>query len=119
MIGANVRRLSVYLVLAFASVSGALTWWQVLDAQALAGRPDNPQLIAAHRSMPRGSIFDARGQLLASSTVAGGVSRRASLDQAFTNLIGYASLRFGTTGIERAWDDLLIGRTDPNPLGDL
>ena len=119
MIGANIRRLSVYLVLAFASVSGALTWWQVLDAQELASRPDNPQLIAAHQSMPRGSIFDARGQLLASSRVVGGVSRRTYQDQAFTNLIGYASLRFGTTGVEQAWDDLLIGRTDPNPLSDL
>ena len=119
MIVANVRRLSVYLVLAFASVSGALTWWQVLDAQALATRPDNPQLIAAHRSMPRGSIFDARGQLLASSVVIDGVSRRRYVDQAFSNLIGYASLRFGTTGVEMAWDDLLIGRTDPNPLRDL
>jgi peptidoglycan glycosyltransferase len=119
MIASNVRRLSVYLVLAFASVSGALTWWQVLDAQELAARPDNPQLIAAHRSMPRGSIFDAGGQLLASSTVVDGVSQRTYLDQAFTNLIGYASLRFGTTGVERAWDDLLTGQTDPNPLRDL
>ena len=29
MIATNVRRLSVYLVLAFASVSGALVWWQL------------------------------------------------------------------------------------------
>ena len=36
MIATNVRRLAVYLVLAFASVSGALVWWQVLDAQTLA-----------------------------------------------------------------------------------
>lgn len=119
MIAANTRRLAAYLVLAFASVSGALAWWQVLDAQRLAARQDNPQVIAAHRSMPRGSIFDARGQLLASSVVVDGVSRRTYLDPAFTHLIGYASLRFGATGVERAWDDLLTGRTDPNPLRDL
>ena len=74
VIATNVRRLSLYLVLAFASVSGALVWWQVLDAQQLAARPDNPQVIAAHRSLPRGSIFDARGRLLASSQVVDGVS---------------------------------------------
>jgi peptidoglycan glycosyltransferase len=119
MIATNIRRLSVYLVLAFASVSGALTWWQVLDAHQLAVRQDNPQVIAAHRSMPRGSIFDSRGQLLASSVVVDGVSRRAYTDPAFTHVIGYASLRFGTTGVEAAWDDLLTGRIDPNPLRDL
>jgi peptidoglycan glycosyltransferase len=119
MIATNIRRLSVYLVLAFASVSGALGWWQVLDAQQLATRPDNPQVIAAHRSLPRGSIFDVRGQLLASSQVVDGVSTRSYTDPAFTHVIGYASLRFGATAVERAWDDLLTGRTDPNPLRDL
>ena len=119
MIATNIRRLSLYLVLAFASVSGALTWWQLLDAHQLATRQDNPQVIAAHRSLPRGSIFDAQGRLLASSAVVDGVSRRTYLDPAFTHLIGYASLRFGTTGVERAWDDLLTGQTDPNPLHDL
>ncbi|MDQ2853633.1 MAG: penicillin-binding protein 2 [Chloroflexota bacterium] len=119
MIATNIRRLSLYLVLAFASVSGALAWWQVLDAQALAVRQDNPQVIAARRSLPRGSIFDAQGQLLASSAVVDGISRRTYLDPAFTHLIGYASLRFGATGLERGWDDLLTGRSDPNPLRDL
>lgn len=119
MIATNIRRLSVYLVVAFASVSAALGWWQVLDAQALATRPDNPQVIAAHRSLPRGSIFDATGQLLASSTLVEGVSTRSYRDPAFTHVIGYASLRYGATAVERAWDDLLTGRTDPNPLRDL
>jgi len=119
VIATNVRRLSVYLVLAFAAVSGALTWWQVVDAQRLAARQDNPQVIAARRSAPRGSIFDARGQLLASSVVVDGISRRTYVDTAFTHVIGYASLRFGATGVERAWDDLLTGRTDPNPLSDI
>ena len=119
MIATNVRRLSVYLVLAFASVSGALVWWQVLDAQTLATRQDNPQVIATRRSLPRGSIFDAQGRLLASSVVTDGISRRTYTDPAFTHLIGYASLRFGATGVERAWDDLLTGRSDPNPLRDL
>ena len=119
MIATNIRRLSVYLVLAFASVSGALVWWQILDAQTLAARQDNPQVIATRRSLPRGSIFDAQGRLLASSTVIDGISRRTYTDPAFTHVLGYASLRYGATGVERAWDDLLTGRTDPNPLRDL
>jgi len=119
VIATNVRRLSIYLVLAFAAVSATLVWWQVLDAQTLATRQDNPQVIATRRSLPRGSIFDAQGRLLASSVVTDGISRRTYTDPAFTHLIGYASLRYGATGVERAWDDLLTGRTDPNPLRDL
>lgn len=119
MIGTNVRRLSVYLVLSFAIVSGGLSWWQVIDAPQLANQPENPQVIAARRSALRGSIFDAQGQLLASSRVIDRISRRTYTDPAFAHVIGYASLRYGTTGVERAWDDLLTGRSDPNPLNDL
>jgi len=119
VIATNVRRLAIYLVLSFIVISGGLTWWQVLDAQSLAARQDNPQVIAARRSALRGSIFDANGQLLASSTVVDGISRRTDVDTAFSHVIGYASLRFGTTGVERVWDDLLTGRADPNPLRDI
>jgi peptidoglycan glycosyltransferase len=119
VIGTNVRRLALYLVLAFAIVSGGLTWWQIIDAQTLAARPDNPEVIAARRTMPRGSIYDARGRLLASTRLVAGLSRRTYTDPAFAHLLGYSSLRFGTTGLERAWDDVLNGRTDPNPLNDL
>ena len=115
----NIRRLALYLLLAFAAVSVGLAWWQVVDAPNLAARQDNPEVIAARRSALRGSIFDANGELLASSTVIEGISRRTYLDPAFSHVIGYASLRFGTTGVERAWDDLLTGRADPNPLRDL
>ncbi|MDP9243784.1 MAG: penicillin-binding transpeptidase domain-containing protein [Chloroflexota bacterium] len=119
MITTNVRRLGLYLLLGFAVMSGGLAYWQVIDAPQLAAREDNPQVIAARRSQPRGTIFDARGEVLASSTVTDGVSRRSYSDAAFSHLIGYASLRFGTTGIEGAFDDLLIGRADPNPIRDL
>jgi peptidoglycan glycosyltransferase len=119
VIAVQARRLAVYLVLAFAIVSLAISWWQVIDAPALAARPDNPEVIVARRTMPRGSIFDVRGQLLASSQVIDGISRRTYTDPAFTHLIGYASLRFGTTGLERVWDDILIGQTDPNPVNDI
>ncbi|MEP6680001.1 MAG: penicillin-binding protein 2 [Chloroflexota bacterium] len=119
MIAINVRRLGLYLILAFAIMSGGLTYWQVIDAPQLAARDDNPQVIAARRSQPRGTIFDARGAVLASTAVTDGVSRRTYADPAFSHLLGYASLRFGTTGIEGAFDDLLIGRADPNPVRDL
>ena len=119
MIATNVRRLGYYLLLAFAIVSGSIVWWQVLEAPQLAARADNPEVIAARRSLPRGTIYDATGQLLASSEVTDGLSRRSYTDPAFTHVIGYSSFRFGSTGIERAWEDVLVGQTDPNPIRDL
>jgi len=115
----NIRRLAGYLILSFAIVTGGLAWWQVVDAQQLATRADNPQVIAAHRSALRGSIFDAQGHLLASTTVSDNLAHRTYTDPAFTHVIGYASLRYGTTGLERAYDDLLTGQADPNPLRGL
>ena len=116
MIATNVRRLAFYLVLAFALVSGSVVWWQVVEAHSLATRPDNPEVIAARRTLLRGSIFDASGQLLASSELVNGLSARTYADPAFTHVIGYSSLRFGTTGLERAFEDLLVGQADPNPI---
>jgi penicillin-binding protein A len=115
----NIRRLAGYLLLSFLVVTGGLTYWQVADAHQLATRVDNPQVIAAHRSALRGSIFDAAGRLLASTTVTNGLARRTYTDPAFTHVIGYASLRYGTTGVEHAYDDLLTGQADPNPLRGL
>jgi penicillin-binding protein A len=118
VIATNVRRLGLYLMLAFAVVSGSITWWQVIEAPRLAVRADNPEVIAARRSLPRGTIFDASGQVLAFSEVIDGLSRRTYVDPAFTHVIGYSSLRFGTTGVERAYEDILVGQTDPNPIRD-
>ena len=119
MIATNVRRLGFYLLLSFGLVSGGLSYWQVIDAAALTTRPDNPEVIAARRTLPRGTIFDAQGQVLASSELVDGISRRTYTDAAFTHVIGYSSLRFGTTGVERAFDDILTGATDPNPVRDV
>jgi peptidoglycan glycosyltransferase len=119
VIATNVRRLGLYLMLSFAVVSGSVAWWQVLEAPNLAARSDNPEVIAARRSLPRGTIFDANGQVLASSQVVDGLSIRTYTDPAFTHVIGYATHLFGTTGIERAYEDILVGQTDPNPIRDL
>jgi penicillin-binding protein A len=119
VIATNVRRLGFYLILSFAIVSGSMVWWQVIEAPALAARADNPEVIAARRGLLRGTIYDATGQVLASSQVIDGISRRTYTDPAFTHVIGYASFRFGSTGIERSFEDLLVGQTDPNPIRDL
>src|SRR5687768_18604047 len=113
MIATNVRRLGLYLMLSFAVVSASIAWWQVVEAPALATRGDNPEVLAARRSLPRGTIFDASGHVLASSDVSDGPSRRTYTDTAFSHGIGHSTLRFGSTGLERACEAALAGQTDP------
>jgi peptidoglycan glycosyltransferase len=112
-------RLATAMLVGFAVLVLAMSWWQVVVAAPLEARPDNPALIAAHRSQPRGTIFDRNGTVLASTAVIDGLARRTYLDTASTHLLGYASLRYGTAGVERAWDELLVGLRDPNPLHDI
>ena len=119
MIAIHLPRLATAMLLVFALLVGAMSWWQVVAASSLESRPDNPALIAAHRSQPRGAMLDRNGTVLASTAVIDDLARRTYLDQASTHLIGYASLRYGTSGVERAWDELLIGLRDPNPLHDI
>ena len=116
MMAGQVRRLGSALLVGFAVVVGGLGFWQVVAAESLNTRPDNPAVLAALRSQPRGTIFDATGVALARTTVANGLAQRAYSDPAFAHLVGYASLRYGLSGIEAAWDDVLNGFTDPNPL---
>lgn len=119
MIATHLPRLGTALLAGFTVLVVVMSWWQVVAAASLQARPDNPALIAAHRSQPRGTIFDRQGTILASTAVVDDLARRTYLDQASTHLLGYASLRYGTAGIERAWDELLIGLRDPNPLHDV
>jgi peptidoglycan glycosyltransferase len=119
MIAIHLPRLATALLVGFAVLVGAMSWWQVAAAASLEARPDNPALIAAHRSQPRGTILDRQGTVLASTAVIDDLARRTYLDTASTHLLGYASLRYGTAGVERAWDELLVGLRDPNPIHDI
>jgi peptidoglycan glycosyltransferase len=119
VIASHLPRLATALLAGFAVLVLAMSWWQVVQASELEARPDNPALIAAHRSQPRGTIFDRQGTVLASTAVIDDLARRTYLDTASTHLLGYASLRYGTAGVEQAWDELLIGLRDPNPLHDI
>ena len=112
----NIRRLGLYLLVSFFLVSLGLTYWQVVEADRLAAREDNPEVITLRRTALRGNIFDARGERLAWSERADGFTRRLYADPEFSHVIGYASFILGATGVERAFDGYLTGQTDPNPV---
>ena len=97
MIAAHLPRLGTALLAGFAVLIVVMSWWQVAVAASLEARPDNPALIAAHRSQPRGTIFDRQGTVLASTAVIDDLARRTYLDAASTPSarVRVAALRHG------------------------
>jgi peptidoglycan glycosyltransferase len=119
-VGVNVIRVGVALAAAFAVLAAGAGYWQVFRANDLTDAPDNPVVIAAQRTVPRGTIRDRDGTVLASNRKdANGEPYRVYRDQAMSPVIGYASRFFGTAGLERAYDAQLSGVGGPDPVSDL
>ena len=119
-IRANVFRTGVGVACAFSVLAVGAGWWQVAEAQRLATAPDNPAVIAIARRSLRGPIEDRNGQWLArSGRDANGEATREYRDDAVSHVVGYASRRYGTAGLERAYNAELLGLLGADPLGDL
>jgi len=106
----SIRRTAVTLTLALVVLAAFCGYWSVLRADWLAAREDNPRRVIYERSLVRGSILDRDGETLAGVTVApsGLVTRTYPVPEA-APVVGYASLRYGTGGIEAALDRTLRG----------
>lgn len=112
----NIQRLgSVFLGL-FLIVGAALGYWQVVAGPQLNTAPRNPRLTEEAARVQRGRLLDRTGQPLAvSERTAQGFVRRYPLPAAVA-ATGYYSLRYGSTGIEAAFDEQLRGQRSPDLL---
>ena len=119
-IGANVFRTGIAVVCAFAILAVGAGWWQVVEAQRLSTSPDNPSVIALARRAARGPIVDRTGAWLARSVRdSNGEMLRSYRDASVSHVVGYASRRFGTAGLERSYNAQLLGIAGADPIGDL
>jgi peptidoglycan glycosyltransferase len=114
-VGANITAVGVAIAIAFGVLAGGAGWWQVVEAGRLTTAPDNPLVIATARTALRGQIVDRAGVVLASNERdANGEVFRVYADQAVSPVVGYASLLFGSAGLERTYAADLVGlRRDP------
>ncbi|MEO6834427.1 MAG: penicillin-binding transpeptidase domain-containing protein [Candidatus Tumulicola sp.] len=105
-----IRSLSALFVLLFAALAVRQIFVQIVAAPGIASRSGNPRhaLMGAYR----GRILATDGTVLAAS--AGGV-RRYPMGPALAQTVGYVSVRYGTSGIEDAFDRTL---TPPDTAGD-
>jgi peptidoglycan glycosyltransferase len=116
----SIAHVGVALTLAFGVLAAGAGYWQVLRSQDLAAAPDNPVVIAAARNVLRGKIVDRDGKLLAANRRdQNGEPYRVYPDSAVSPVVGYASRRYGTAGLERTFAGQLSGINDPDPIRNL
>ena len=111
----NLPTLALVLSLALALLAVVCGYWAVVRADDLRARDDNPRRVLYEQRIVRGRILDREGTVLASVEVGddGTVTRRYPVPEA-APVLGYASLRYGTGGIEAAFDRELRGEAGRN-----
>ena len=106
----NIRNLLRFFGLAFALLALTLAYWQLFRAAELTARNDNPRLVVAEQQIRRGAIVTLEGALLAETVIDGaGVAQRYYPEPLAAPVVGYYSLRYGTGGLEAAYDPQLRG----------
>ena len=115
-VATNLRSLTLAIALAFLVTSVGVGYWTLVASNDLSSDPFNPRLVAALRDRPRGRILDSAGGVLAESIRAANGYRRLYRDRSLAQVVGYASLRYGTAGIEAAYADSLVGQDPGDPM---
>src|SRR5438105_1863892 len=115
-ISANIRSLTLTLAFAFLVTSIGAAYWTVLASDQLANDPFNPRLIAATNERPRGAIVDRSGASIATSEKTDTGFTRSYKDRSLAQVVGYASTRFGLSGVEAAYAESLIGQDPADPV---
>ena len=119
----SLRRLYLALASGFGAVVLMLGYWQIVAADRLSARSDNPRVAERELLIDRGNITTADGVVVARSRA---VRRRDR--QIFqrvyprptlvSNAIGYSSPNQGTTGLESSWNRYLGGSFSAESLFD-
>ncbi len=112
----QLRRLALAFAAAFLLVAAAAGYWVVFQPDTLLRRPDNPRRLLSERRIPRGSIYDRQGALLAESAGAPGALTRHYPYPDLAPVLGYVSPFYGTAGVEAAADEVLHGEAGQDAL---
>ncbi len=105
----RLRRLNSTFVTGLAVLLVGLFWWGSVQADWLAEREDNPRRVEAELRIQRGAIYDRHENLLAHNIGTTARQEREVVDLAAAPVVGYTSLRFGSSAIEEGLDPILRG----------
>ncbi len=106
--------LTALFTLLFAALIANLFYVQVVKADELQNNPANNHTIARKAYVDRGSIITSDGVTLAESVrqADGTYVRSYPQGSLASHTVGYLSTRYGSTGIESAYDTVLTGSSN-------
>jgi penicillin-binding protein A len=116
-----IYRLYVVVVVLFAMLVFATSWWTVFGADRLRDNPANHRALFEQSRIKRGLIKAADGTVLARSVKRrdGTFTRRYPQGELLSHAVGYSFIRFGQAGLERSRNDPLTGeRNDITSIVD-
>ena len=110
----GIRRVGLVMVFLFLALIAQLTYLQVARSDKLARRARQPRADSARRD--RGPILSADGAILADSVHTTDEFRYLRVypketAQLFSQIVGYESLRLGSSGVEYTYSADLAGKT--------
>ena len=111
---APIFRLFALFVVMFAVLVGFSSRWAVFGAQRLRENPDNKRVVLEEQRIKRGVIRADDGAVLAGSTALSGgrYTRRYPEGSLFALPVGFDDIQFGRAGLERYYNDQLVGRKE-------
>ena len=118
----SVRTSAYALLTSFLLLVGAVTWIQAVGASEYKDDPRNPRVVAWRPGRERGPIVTSDDVVVAisrPSTEPGQFSRTYPEGDLYAHTVGYTSVLFGSTGIERERASDLVSDRDSTISGVL
>jgi peptidoglycan glycosyltransferase len=113
-VNARIRRLGIFLSLCYIAIFAMLNWVQVFHADALSERPENVDVFRRDFARNRGTITTADGTVIARSVRTHDefdFQREYPEGDLYAPITGYYSFEFGAQGLERTYNQELVGDT--------
>ncbi|MCQ2559458.1 MAG: penicillin-binding protein 2 [Clostridia bacterium] len=106
----NILKTGSFFIVLFLILILYLTYLVVVQGEQLQTNSGNIRLTLEEKKIIRGSILDAKGQILAQEVANedGSTSRRYPMGQLTSVLTGYGSLQYGKSGLEADYDTYLL-----------
>jgi penicillin-binding protein A len=107
-----VIRIFGVVLLLFGILVFSTSWWTVFGAEGLRNNPNNRRALLEEQKIKRGRIFAADRRTLARPVPAPNDTwtRRWPTADLFAHSVGYSYTQFGRAGLERYYNDQLVGR---------
>lgn len=119
----QIRRLAAGLLVCYLALFAQLNLLQVFGKEELDAKPQNNRQILRDFNRMRGAIITADGVIIAQTVPATEPDaefkfrRQYPGGDLFAHLTGYYSFAFGSTQLERVYDDVLMGDTTAQQVG--